>query len=151
MLAKSAESQSLVKADQGRPGNQGAWPVAVTGSADGGAYATVYTTPAKCAAGDGGFSYHKTTSVGVASGATPSAQTAGRQYITLCNSLQNAGNPMVKCRIDGTTPVMAVANAGDVLGIGDCIVYPIATAITPLCIADTASTNVTSFECIPQP
>ncbi len=91
---------------------------------------------------------HTSTVVGVAAGNTPAAQLAGRRYVTLCNSLQNTGTPLVKCRVDGTSPVMAVTNAGDVLGLGDCIQYDIAAGVVPSCISDAAGTNVTSFECL---
>jgi hypothetical protein len=133
--AAVAVGQSMV--DQGSPGNQGAWPV--TGLA---ASSTFPTTPQRCAS-----TAHKITSVGTSAGTTPSSQLASRRYITLCNSLQNTGSPMVKCRTDGTAPVMAAGNIGDVLGVGDCILYPLAAATSISCIADAAATSVTSWEC----
>jgi hypothetical protein len=131
-----------VIANQGKPGAYGAWPVSVaSGSIT--VTGTANNAPAQCTS-----TAHKTTSVGVAAGTTPSTQLASRRYLVLCNSLQNSGNPMVKCRADGTPPVMAVANAGDVLGVGDCLQYNLAAATTLSCIADVAATNVTSFECV---
>lgn len=122
--------------DQGKPGQFGPWPV--TTAADSG----ISVTQQQC-----GAMTNAITSVGVAAVNTPASQLSGRMFITLCNSLQNAGTPLVKCRTDGTAPVMAATNAGDVLGIGDCITYPISSSVVPSCISDTAATYVTSFEC----
>jgi len=85
-------------ADQGRPGREGPWFITTSSSSG------VSTTPQLCTT-----NAHKTTSVGVAATTTPAAQLASRRYVTICNSLQNAGNPTVKCRVDGTPPVMAAA------------------------------------------
>ncbi len=130
---------SQTVANQGKPGTQGPWPVTSTGS-DGGA---VIIQPVRCT----GTGAQKITTVGVAAGNTPSTQLATRVYLELCNSLQNSGNPIVKCRVDGTAPVAAAGNVGDVLGVGDCIRYDIGAATVPQCISDAAGTNVTSFEC----
>jgi len=146
LVAGLAFGQQVV--NQGRPGTQGPWPVSISGASgntmvvgpDGGA---VVVQNAQCT----GASAHKITTVGAAAVNTPSAQNAGRMYIVLCNSLQNSSNPIVKCRIDGVAPVAASGNAGDVLGIGDCIRYDIPAAVVPQCISDAAGTNVTSFEC----
>jgi len=126
--------------DQGMPGNYGPWPVTATisTSVDGG----VSVTPQRCT-----VNAHKNTVVGVAATSTPSTQLAGRRYITICNSLQNAGNPILKCRVDATAPVAAAGNAGDVLGIGDCIQYAIYDVNVPSCISDAVGTNATSYEC----
>lgn len=146
MVAGVAVAQQVV--NQGKPGNQGPWPVTVTGGSgtvvvgpDGGA---VRVQDVQCT----GAGSQKITTVGVVASNTPAAQAAGRIYLELCNSLQNAGNPIVKCRIDGTPPVAAAGNVGDVLGIGDCIRYTVSTAVVPQCISDAAGTNVTSFECV---
>lgn len=145
-VASAVYAQGTVTANQGRPGNQGAWPVTLVGAGGGGgSTATVLTLPAVCTSS----SVHKSTTVGVAAGNTPSSQAASRAYLTLCNSLQNTGTPLVKCRMDAVAPVMAAGNPGDVLGIGDCITYPVAAAQVVQCIADAASTYVTSFECVP--
>ncbi len=135
--------------DQGSPGFN-PWPVRGTFIVNGTDGGVLQTTQVMCAqtAADGGL-LHKNTVVGAAAVSTPAAQTAQRIYVELCNSTQNAGNPMVKCRVDNTAPVMAAGNAGDVLGIGDCKVYPVPSSNVPQCIADTAGTNVTSFECVP--
>jgi len=133
-----AYADSRVIADQGKPGNQGPWPVTVSGGAGG----AVSVTPAVC-----GSPTHKITSVGVAAAVTPAAQLPSRRFITFCVSLENSGNPTVKCRIDGTNPVLGNTNVGDVLGVGDCITYPIPAGVTPKCIADAAATAFTSLEC----
>ncbi len=134
-----AIAQQQVVANQGKPGNQGPWPVISIGT-DGGA---VIVQPVQCR----GTSSQKITTTGVAAVNTPSAQLAGRIYIEICNSLQNTGTPYIKCRVDGTAPVMAAGNVGDVLGVGDCIRYDIPAGVVPQCIADAATTYATSFEC----
>lgn len=138
------------RVDQGRPGTQGPWPVVMTNLADGGT-GSVFVMDRKCQIS----SPYTNTSVGVSATSVPASAQAARVYVQVCNSLQNSGNPLVKCRTDGTDPVMAITNAGDVFGVGDCKNYPIGgtnpdAGNTLRCIADTASTNVTAFECIPQ-
>lgn len=123
--------------NQGSPGNRGPWVVASSSGTG------IAVTPQQCTS-----MAHKVTSVGVAAGNTPSSQLTSRRYIVLCNSLQNTGTPLVKCRADGVAPVMAAGNAGDVLGVGDCLPYPVAAGTVIQCIADTAATSVTSFECL---
>lgn len=92
-------------------------------------------------------SVHGTTSVGIASTNVPAAALTNRLYTAICNSPQNAGVPIVKCRADNTAPVMAIANAGDVLEVGDCVIYTVSSATNIKCISDTAATYVTTFEC----
>jgi len=132
------------KVDQGRPGNQGAWTVALVAGAPPapGAASIVQTTPQICLTPK-----HNITSVGLAAGNTPAAQLAARRFITFTNSPENAGSPKVKCRIDGVAPVMGNTNVGDVLTLGSSITYAIGTATVPQCISDTAATAVISFEC----
>ncbi len=148
-VAGVAVGQTVV--NQGRPGTQGPWPVTIGGGGsvvvvgpDGGA---VLVQNVQCT----GASSQKITTVGTSAGNTPSAQAAGRIYIELCNSIQNSSNPIVKCRVDGSAPVAAAGNVGDVLGVGDCIRYTINAATVPQCISDAAGTNVTSYECVGNP
>ncbi len=103
--------------------------------------AAVYGRP--CAAN----SVHSTTTGGVSSSNIPASPAANRYYIVVCNSRQNT-SALVKCRADGTAPVMAVANAGDVLGNGDCILYMMNASQVVKCIADTATTYITGYECL---
>lgn len=133
-----AWAQNRVIADQGTPGNYGSWQV--TGSGSG---ASFPTTLQQCTSRS-----HKITSVGVAASNCPSAQLASRRYIVICNSLENAGTPLLKIRVDGTDPVMGSGTAGDVLGVGDCVTYPIAASVVPRCIASAAATATSSFECL---
>lgn len=84
------------------------------------------------------------TSVGVAASSLPTAL-ATRWMVRVCNSAENTGTPIVKCRDDGTNPVMGIANAGEALEVGDCVTYYTAAAIR--CISDTAATAVTQAEC----
>ncbi len=161
LLIGVAWAQNRVISNQGKPGNEGAWPVSVVGvqpvipaaiaGPDGGAVIVQGSTyPSQCAqvARDGGV-LHKNTVVGTSAVPVPAVQTALRAYIEICNSLQNAGTPILKCRVDGTAPVMAVTNAGDTLGVGDCRVYPNASSVAPQCISDASGTNALSYECVP--
>lgn len=84
------------------------------------------------------------TSVGVAA-STITVGLANRWYARICNSSENAGTPLVKCRDDAVNPVMGIANAGEVLEVGDCVSYYTTNAIR--CISDTAATAVTQAEC----
>lgn len=147
LAAVVAWSQTV---DQGRPGKQGPWPVSLSSTAVDGGPDFVQMGLCASAASDGGL-VHQNTVTGVAAVTTPANQNAGRVYVVLCNSLQNSGQPLVKCRVDGTTPVMAATNAGDVLGVGDCAQYAIGPTVVPQCISDTAATNVTSYECVSTP
>lgn len=162
VLAGVAYSQTTVKSDQGRPGNQGSWPVTITGGSgstsivigpDGGAVVvsgSVFPGQCRQTTPDGGSPY-SSVSVGAAAVLVPTLPAAGRAYVEICNSLQNTGTPLLKCRADGIVPVMAVTNAGDVLGIGDCYAYSITASNPPQCIADAASTNALVHECVPLP
>lgn len=155
----AAMAQSTVKADQGRPGNQGPWPVTSSNSGqvtvdggfvtvnqglsrDGGRTWIVETSPSNC-----WNPTHSVTTTGVAAANCPAAQLANRCLIMMCNSSQNSGSPLIKIRIDGTNPVMAVGNVGDVLSVGQCITYGALSAVVPKCISDTATTYLTALEC----
>lgn len=156
LMAVAAFAQQ--KVDQGRPGNQGPWPVTCTNCSstviiDGGLTSAVYfdggyigqTADYQCS-NDSAFKNNIVGSTAVAmpiDGGLP-----GRLYVRVCNSLQNSGNPLVKCLFGpGLTPVMAVGNPGDVIGTGDCVTYPARSDAGVTCIADTATTYVPSFEC----
>lgn len=159
VLAAIAASAQVV--DQGMPGNQGPWPVILSGgsaSSDGGTIGGA-TYPAQCraTAQDGGATEQNTVvgaatvrvpSTGAAPGTTTAA--AGRIYMVVCNSAQNASTAVVKCRQDGTAPVFAAGNAGQVLLYGDCMTTTAPTTADAVqCIADAAARNVTSYECVP--
>src|SRR5574342_82488 len=138
----------FIYVNQGAPGRYGPWPVVITapGSSDGGS--VVFTTSAFCSStGSDGGTPHQVTAVTTTPTACPPTQDPNLRYIVLCNSLENSGNPLVKIRIDGVGPALGNVDAGDVLGVGDCITYPIPGTVTPQCIASGASTGVTSFEC----
>lgn len=143
-----AHAQTTV-VNQGKPGTQGPWPVTFAFTPDGGGAIPVYSTICKQADNDGG-TLHKLVTLTTASAAnTPGVSATGRVYVEICNSLQNTGNPMVKCRADGQAPVMASGQAGTVLGIGDCVQFAASPYNVVQCITDTNSTNVTSYECVP--
>lgn len=126
VIGVTLAAESIV--NQGTPGKRGPWPVS--------------TVPFKCST-----IVHSTVSVGVAAVDVPDTQSS-RQYVSICVSLENTGTPLVKCLSDdATSPVMGAGNEGDVLGVGDCLIYPVGAANTPRCIASAAATYVTTFEC----
>lgn len=141
-FALIAHGQSLVKADQGRPGNQGPWPVAMGGSAqDGGA---VVVQDAPCAspvesyiAFDGGG----------ASAVPAAGPLAGRRTIIICSSQRNSGSPIWTIRNDNTAPTTAISSPGQTLGVGDCISYAMGASTTINAISDTSSSVLTITEC----
>lgn len=134
------------KVDQGKPGVQGPWPVAIVSGgggtttlvADGG----IAIYPLACR----GTSPHGYTSVGTASTNVPAAAAAGRYYVRVCLSYEASGQPQLKCRTDGTPPAFG-ATPGEVLAPGDCVTYALAAATNVACIATAASTPVSTFEC----
>ncbi len=168
LVGAVAGAQQLVKADQGRPGNQGPWPVSIIGfefdggitftggsivvkGPDGGAaviQGTVSGSICNAVLIDAGAP-QQVTSVGVAATLVPAQPTANRYYVTVCNSSENSGTPQVKCLYNNVSPVMGITNPGDVLGVGDCWRFDIAGSNQLKCISDTASTAVTSDECVP--
>lgn len=90
-------------------------------------------------------------SVGLTSTAMPSSPLAGRAWVDVCVSVENTSTPVVKCRADGTAPVIGTGNAGDPLNKGDCIRYVPPAGRIVRCISDTAATAVTVTECTRTP
>lgn len=110
----------------------------VTGSADGGSSTAVQST----------FNCNQRAQTVASVGTTAvtiSTTLATRWYTRVCNSVENPGIPVVKCRDDGVSPVLGVANAGEALNTGDCVTYY--TVVPIRCIADTAATAVSQSEC----
>lgn len=135
-----------VTVNQGAPGNYGPWPVTVSGGivVDGGVTitGTISTTPALCTT-----SAHKVTSVSGTAVNCPGTQLTGRRYVWLCNSLENTGTPIIKIRVDGTSPVIGTGTAGDVLNVGDCITYAVGPSVVPQCISNASGVAVDTYEC----
>ena len=92
------------------------------------------------------------TSVGATAVLVPATSLPGRKVLRICNSSENAGNPKVKCVLDGW-PVMGLVASdagtpeGDVMGPGDCFPYAVGLDHVLRCISDTPGTAVTSYEC----
>lgn len=155
LAALVAAAQSTMIVNQGAPGNQGPWKVTCTNCSSGGSDAgtTVNITF------DGGFigqvtpiycstsSVNAVTSVGTSSTATPAATATARVSILVCNSLENTGVPLVKCRDDNTAVALGVGNPGEAINPGDCIMYNSKVGVR--CISNTAATAVSTFECVP--
>lgn len=163
LAALVAWSQSTVTSNQGSPGKMGPWPVTGVGftTSDAG-FVTVAETPATCQLllNDAGTPYRVNfwdagTTVFVPGDIfdAGSSSSSDRKYVVICSCKQNITsfpNALWKCRSDGTAPVMAVNNPGDVLGVGDCVIYasPKGTVQKSQCISDTASSFICSYECL---
>lgn len=136
----------------GRQTDGGALPMSLTASGHVNTVVngTVTAAPPLCTS-----LVQKVTSVGVADGGVtvPASPAASRRELVVCVSAENAGFPKVKCQVDPLDgkPVMGLTELGDVLQVGAavCVTYPIDSTHTVRCIADTASTAVTSLECVP--
>lgn len=113
-------------------------------------FAVALLSPPAPAGADPAFCSSPTHAVTVVSntGATvPASALARRVTIDVCNSLENAGTPVMKCRMDGTAPVMGTANVGDVLAKGDCVRYRVGSGTSVKCISDTVGAVAHSLEC----
>jgi hypothetical protein len=137
------------KVDQGKPGNQGAWPVTFSsptfptdgGVPSGGAPVAIYpyrcasTSPVNKYACDGGVQ-----TIGSAS---------SRLYTVVTNSGDDlgAGSGFVKCRPDGTNPTLTAGSAGNGLTAGNSINYTNVSGAPIKCICSTG--YIGSFECVP--
>jgi len=141
-----AWAQTTVKADQGKPGNQGPWPV--TGGTFNPDSGSVFVLPNKCSA------IVQTNDAGI--GATPSrvpvnGGTAGRIYIQICNSLLNANGSQCICDGQLCPGAVAVGQPGDVLNTGDCATYNIdlLDGGVPCCVCNGAGIFLPATECVP--
>jgi len=148
VISAVAVGQQLV--NQGKPGTQGAWPVAcVSGCGGGGGGGSfpdggIATFPVRCQAS----SPQAFTSVGLTAASVPLSPAGARVYTRLCVTLEASGVPLVKCRTDGVDPAFGTS-PGEVLSPGDCVTYSLAGASNIRCIANGASTPVSTYECIP--
>jgi len=136
-LPATLHAQAIVKADQGRPGNQGAWPVTA------GAAAPVTVMPGTCATVT-----QSVCSVTNVAATCPAAQLASRRYVVFCPTLENqAAGQVVKVNVTGAA-VLGVANAGSVMGIGDCIMFQVPDTTLPSLISNSAGgVAVSVFQC----
>ncbi len=151
LVAGVAFAQTVVM--QGKPGNQGAWPVTLSSGGggsipvvgpDGGvvqiAGTVIVVGPdggvvqinGSVVGSDGGAVDIQTpcntvvesvTTTGLTSLPVPATAQSSRKMIVICNSPENTNSPILKCRADGVVPVIGVAAAGQALGKGDCITY----------------------------
>lgn len=151
VLSAVAFAQQIV--NQGKPGTQGAWPVACVsgcGAGGGGGGGTLVIDgglpvfPVRCLAS----SPNAFTSVGLTAASVPASPASARVYTRLCVTLEASGVPQVKCRTDGVDPVFGTS-PGEVLSPGDCVTYTLAGTNNIRCIANAASTPVSTYECLP--
>lgn len=131
MFSVPSFAQNTVKADQGKPGTQGAWPV----------------KPVACSTN----SVHATVNLSTASTAMTTSLTS-RAYTVLCVSPETAlSTTVVRCRADGVAPTTTAGSTGDAMVSGDCLIYttPGNGGTDPIrCIA-TAAAYVTTYQCVP--
>lgn len=143
LLGAGVWAQQVV--DQGQPGNQGPWPVSITGTIvvnfDGGFIGSTATAPCSVIA-------EANTSVGTSAIPVPAAPLAGRSWIRICNSLLNSGSTQCICSAS-TCPTFAAASVGDPLATSDCVTYNLgfADAGVPCCICNGAASRMPSEEC----
>ena len=137
------------KVDQGKPGNQGPWPVTITGSGTGGGSgSSVVVTDSPC------LSPRESVLVFDGGNFTPCpvSALAGRRTVTFCNSPRNAGSPIWTIRADGLAPTTASNTAGQDFALGDCVTYWMGATSddggSPTnCISDTGSSSLKITEC----
>jgi len=86
--------------------------------------------------------------------AVPATPLAGRRSLFICNSAENAGTPIIKCRDDGALPIMGLSTgqSGIALNKSDCITYYTSGTWTDggasvHCISDTADAGLVGNEC----
>lgn len=146
-LAAVTYAQTTVKADQGKPGTQGPWPVTISGglSLDGGSV-NVLASPCSRIV--------QTNDAGIGTSPTrvpPNGGTSGRIWIRVCNSILNASSTQCTCAIDFCPAAVAVGAIGDALATGDCVTYPIgyADAGVPCCVCNGAGSFLPTAECVP--
>lgn len=143
VVAAVAYAQTTVKADQGRPGNEGPWPVTVVnGSSDGGATFVIQQSCSTLT--------QKTTDAGTAVLTVPTTAAGGRVYVQICNSSLNASTSQVICCVT-SQPTFSAASCGDVLSTGDCATYNIGSQDggVPWCIGNASNIALNSAECVP--
>lgn len=143
--------QTVVKADQGKPGNQGPWPVTISGSGsitvaiatDGGYLGTVSTIPC-------GVYAESNTSVGTSAAVVPATPLANRAWVRICNSLLNTEGAQCICSAT-STPTFTAASLGDPIAVSDCVLYNIGTKDggVPQCICNGAGVRLPAAECVP--
>jgi hypothetical protein len=85
--------------------------------------------------------------VGASAITVPASALSTRRWVDICVSIENETTPTVKCRVDGSDPVIGVAGAGDPLAKGDCVRYPVTSSQPVRCISNTPATAVTTLEC----
>ena len=87
------------------------------------------------------------TAVGASSTNVPATALVKRKEITICNSRENTGTPILKCRTDNTAPVIGKTTPGVAMTPGDCVTFTLEAAKAVKCISDTAATAASAIEC----
>lgn len=117
--------------------------VSFTGSSSSSS-SSVTTFPSQCTT-----SPETVVNVSNASTSVPAAQTAGRQYVVICNSKRNSAG-LIQCTVDSTVTLVYGTSAGKILDIGDCIAFAVASTVVPKCIASVVGPVVAEVsECVP--
>ena len=147
----AAWAQNSVHADQGKPGNQGPWPVTIGGASislnaafDGGFIGSVSTQP--CSA-----LISANTDAGTVAATVPSSPAAGRTWIQICNTQLNTSTAQCICSAGQAKPTFSAGSPGDVLATGDCALYNISALDggVPWCICNGSNVALASTECLP--
>lgn len=143
-------AQTTVKADQGRPGTQGPWPVSITGGVviniDAGNI-TVVDSPCTNIVMTNDAGYSTTPSRVPANGGT-----AGRSWIRICNDILNSMSTVCRCATGQFCPLATgLGNVGDAIATGDCVTYNVGFADggVPCCVCNGAGSYLPTAECVP--
>ncbi len=147
-VAVLAHADTPVTANQGKPGNQGPWPVTNVGGGNNPDGGNTFVLPGKCS------KLIQTNDAGV--GTSPlrvpvNGGAAGRIWIQICNSLLNSSSTQCICSAQFCPGSVAVGVAGDVLATGDCATYNVdlLDGGLPCCVCNGAGSFLPSTECVP--
>lgn len=155
LVAVVGWSQTVVKANQGAPGNQGPWEVTCDNcSGGGGGSGGGSFTP------DGGFIgsvspqpcrllvQTNDAGVGLTALTVPAHPAAGRVWVQVCNSILNFSAALCICST--AKPTFSLGSTGDVLATGDCATYNVTVADggVPWCVCNDAGTFLPATECV---
>jgi hypothetical protein len=134
----SAWAQSQVLANQGRPGNQGSWPVTITGTgADGGT-----TSGGVVTVGAHGACTETTMNVGTTGTACPAAARGDRTSVIV--QLVQTGETLTVTE-DGVTA--ATATAGTAISSGGTLTDNLSGLVNMSCRCTAATCSVRVREC----
>ncbi len=145
LWASSVPAQTTVKADQGKPGTMGPWPVTIQATGDAGG---VYVSDLPC----GQLVQTNDASISTTPSKIPViGGQASRTWIRICNDLGNSQSTQCRCSTSTCPAATTVGNTGDLLAQGDCVTYNVGykDGGIPCCVCNGAGSWLPSTECVP--